>query len=401
MPVYDPHIIKLLGRQGPINNGVWVNPSPAPPTPSLPPMTPNQNSSRRPTMPMSASYQSPNPHQNGFHPPHSPFPGSPAPRANGFLTPSHPPPPFMGQPYIGPSFAPPGSIPSTPQAMYPHPSSPHPGMFIQPPPHGLFGHDNLYIPTAVHRRISDGSSFAGPLTPGIPSSAPSPLPVQIGLGYPSSPAPLQANGQVMQAGSSDSMSAERRVSIEATVMKKKAAAASISGGAPSINEEDDEPPVNHGLGLGDVGVEQSSAGPTSASASSFDPTSSPELGGATSMSRTSSKSCPSSPDPTSLELNKAISDQHVDIIEAGGIAVADDTHVAPFTGSNSDPPLPAKSVFEQAPVPDEGNIKDSHAHSNGIAPNGTDESFVPYFPTLACSREENERYQQGHKVEST
>lgn len=393
MPQYHPHIVEMMGRQGPIANGVWVNPSPAP-SPAQTPMTPNHNI--RPAMPMTASFQSPVPHQNGLHPSHPPFPSSPGPRSNGFLSPAHGPPPFMGHPYIGPTagphFLPPGSHPSTPQPFAPHQ---HPGMFPLPPHHGAVPngivHDNLFIPNNGYRRMSDGSSFAGPLTPGLPSSASSPLPVHIGLGFPVS-ASVQGNGHRMQQGSSgESMSAERRVSIEATVMKKKSAAngGSLSTEAPSITEEiDGVDQTNPGLGLGDVeaDVVNVSAGPTSASASSFDPSSSPELGGATSMSHSSSKSCPSSPDPSSsLELGKADIENHSEAITS---AYAEHDDVADVKMPNTQPVVPITSV-EGLSQP--GEMRGNHQ---------PDESFMPYFGTLACSREENERIQQGLKVET-
>jgi hypothetical protein len=117
---------------------------------------------------------------------------------------------------------------------------------------------HLQTPSQFRRTSTSDTSndvFAGPLTPGIPSSAPSPYPYELGHGLPPIPmSMIPAMEGDLQVPEPIAMTPqERRTSIEASVMRKKSGHLTSQqdgqDGPEAIQEEKDEVV---GLGIGDV-----------------------------------------------------------------------------------------------------------------------------------------------------
>jgi hypothetical protein len=119
--------------------------------------------------------------------------------------------------------------------------------------------------TSPFRRSSTSNSsndvFAGPLTPGIPSSAPSPYPYELGHGFPPGSMPLSMSTSQSGPVSAEDRSSpsefmtreERRTSIEASVLRKKSGhliCQQDEEGPEAIPEEKEGEVI--GLGMGDV-----------------------------------------------------------------------------------------------------------------------------------------------------
>jgi hypothetical protein len=215
--------------------------------------------------------------KNGI-PPSSPFmlmaPPSPFPQMNGHggypgnMSPMMPGSPFgMGFPSPGMGGPSRGNIPH-PQ-MYPSPMlHPNAHAHLLNAANGnmnmLNGNGNgLHLQNAPQYRrtsTSDTSNdvFAGPLTPGIPSSSPSPYPYELGHGLPSGNMPRPMSTSMGGPGPNNELEAitreERRTSIEASVLRKKSGhLVSPSDGqeGPEAIEEEKEGDVV-GLGMGEV-----------------------------------------------------------------------------------------------------------------------------------------------------
>lgn len=120
--------------------------------------------------------------------------------------------------------------------------------------------------TSPFRRTSTSDSsndvFAGPLTPGIPSSTPSPYPYELGHGFPSGNMPMPMSTSMSGPASTDERGSplesmtreERRTSIEASVLKKKPGhfiSPQEGEEGPEAIEEEKEGDVV-GLGMGEV-----------------------------------------------------------------------------------------------------------------------------------------------------
>lgn len=347
---------------------------------------------------------------------------------NGFLSPGPPMHPGMINSYVGPGsglqYLPP--MPS-PQFVGPNPGmQPHPGLLH---PNHVFGNGlpnghQVATPNGL-RRTSNASTpadvFAGPLTPGIPYPAlASPLPAQMGLGHPS-----DIDGQRMRSGSSaGSMSAERRVSIQDTVMRKKPIhgndSESTTADYSSTVAEADESGVNHGLGVGLVeeaaGVAAATPSPASSKHRKFSLSPSPDLDRVLSRESGSSLSAPSSPSQTSRD--SSVSEMHHSVIqglhkaiEEGQHRVYDDSKrkVKTLTASISDgllrpksksPSLNGDAQSDQAtPAP---HARKSPAVGNGNEPEQLDSSpelgHTPYFPSMAWTKEENDEKRAEHEA---
>lgn len=422
--------------------------------------------------------QSPGPYQNGFtqmhgfnnphqvfqgHPPMpSPFAHSPHPQQwgqqtqpNGFVPQG---PPMNPSPYVGPlspmNMSP---IPLGPgsKLLYmvpPQDAGPNPGMQQNQPgmlhPNQAFmnGTPNGQMPYPNgQRRISIGPTptdvFAGPLTPGIPqhSGAP-PVPSPMGLGLPS-----DIEAQRMQPGTPADMSAERRVSIQDSVMRKKPVHGN-EGAEPMqpVNSNEnaespnpdlsltlvqtpeaeklkdnqalevqkvEEPKVNHGLGVGLVeDAEPASRTPSPASSRSrkFKLSPSPELHRALSRESGTPISAPSSPTLSSREsvvsdksgLDGMLIQEVHDKIEAREHVVIDDLRPRKLSTSISDGLLRPRSkspslngdAQQSDPAKKNGNGPiESHSPSQWIP--------SPYYPSMAWSREENEERRAKHDAE--
>jgi hypothetical protein len=124
--------------------------------------------------------------------------------------------------------------------------------------------------TPQYRRTSTSDTsndvFAGPLTPGIPSSSPSPYPYELGHGLPSGNMPRPMPTSMGGPGPNDELEAitreERRTSIEASVLRKKSghlvSPPDGQEGPEAIEEEKEEEVV--GLGMGEVLAPESESG---------------------------------------------------------------------------------------------------------------------------------------------
>jgi hypothetical protein len=125
--------------------------------------------------------------------------------------------------------------------------------------------------TSPYRRTSTSDSsndvFAGPLTPGIASSTPSPYPYELGHGLPSGnmPRPMSTSmgGPGPNDESGESMTREeRRTSIEASVLRKKSghpiSPPDDQEGPEAIEEEKEGEVI--GLGMGEVLVPEPESG---------------------------------------------------------------------------------------------------------------------------------------------
>lgn len=451
------------------------------------PQTPGHRSWQSGALPPSPyGPQSPGPYQNGFTqlhgfnnhhqgfqgppPMQSPYVQSPHPQQwgqqahpNGFVPQG---PPMNPNVYVGPispmNMSPipvgPGSrLQYLPPMASPHFVGPNPGMQQRHPgmlhPNQAFmngtpnGNGQVPHPNG-QRRVSIGPTptdvFAGPLTPGIQQQADGAgEPVQLGLGLPS-----DIDAQRMQPGAPADMSAERRVSIQDTVMRKKPVHGN-DGAEPMqpVNSNDnaespnadlsltlvetpkvDEPKVNHelgvideakvnpGLGLGlveDAGPAARTPSPASSKSRKFRLSPSPERHRALSPESGTPISAPSSPTQSSrrpsVESDKSeahgtlIQEVH-DKIEAHEHVVIDDLRHRKLSTSISDgllrPRSKSPSLNGDAQHSDNAN-KNGNGDCDGSIESHSTLQWAPspYYPSMAWSREENEERRAKHDAE--
>jgi len=211
---------------------------------------------------------------NNNGPPPSPFmlmgPPSPFPQMNGHNGfPGNMSPMIPGSPF-GMGFPSPG-IGGPSRNNMPHPHM-YPSPLLHPNAHALLlnaangnmnmlngnGNGNgVQQNTSPFRRTSNSDPstdvFAGPLTPGVPSSAPYPYPYELGHGFPPTPmGTMSATDENGQTPPLEPMSREaRRSSIEASVLRKKSGHFVSSQEGPEVIAEEKEGEVI-GLGMGEV-----------------------------------------------------------------------------------------------------------------------------------------------------
>ena len=330
--------------------------------------------------------------------------------------------PMMMGPSPGLHYLPP--MPS-PQYMGPNPAMLHPNhVFVN----GNNANGQMAHQFNGTRRVSSASTpsdvFAGPLTPGTQFPPGSPLSVPMGLGHPS-----DIDNQRMRSGSSSGMSAERRVSIQSTVLRKKP----IHGNDDSDTSAaecaafagDDK--VNPGLGVGlveesDTAISgAASPSPVSSKHSNFSLSPSPSMDRTLSRESKCSVSAPSSPTQTSrdspisaTDIHRALIQAVHDDIEAGRHKAVDDIkpktlHTSISHGlirprskpasihgdAEQDQAIPAQNSHAKIPHTN-GNGKDHEPDSSTSSP---ELAHIPYYPSMSWSKEENEERRAKHEAE--